>query len=80
MTELTDRERLILDFERRRWLHQGAKDTAVREAFGLSPWRYQQELQALLDRPEALPHAPQLVNRLRRLREQRRARVTATSR
>jgi hypothetical protein len=76
MTNLSDRDRAILAFERRRWLHLGAKDTAVREAFGVTPWRYQQELLALIDRPEALQHDPQLVLRLRRLRDHRAARRT----
>jgi hypothetical protein len=67
----SNRDRQILAFERRRWLHPGAKDTAIRETFGVTPWRYQQELLALLDRPEALQHDPQLVLRLRRLREHR---------
>jgi hypothetical protein len=71
---LTDHERDVLTFERGWWKYAGAKDTAVREAFGVSPWRYQQLVRALLDRPEALQHDPQLVMRLRRLREQRAAR------
>jgi hypothetical protein len=74
MPDLTDRERAILLFERGRWNYAGAKDTAIREAFGVNPWRYQQEVHALIDRPEALQHDPQLVLRLRRLREQRAAR------
>lgn len=71
MAELTDRDRALLAFERRRWIHQGAKDEAVLEEFGVSRWRYEQEVRALLDRPEALVAQPQLVNRLRRLRDAR---------
>jgi hypothetical protein len=74
MADLTDRERDVLEFEHRRWLHPGAKDTAIREAFGVTPWRYQQELLALLGRPEALQHDPQTVLRLRRLRDHRQRR------
>jgi hypothetical protein len=77
MPDLTDRDRIVLAFERRRWLHAGAKDTAIRETFGVTPWRYQQELLALIDRPEALQHDPQLVLRLRRLRDQRQRRRRA---
>lgn len=77
VAELTEREREILAFERLRWKHAGAKDSATRERFGCTPWRYQQELRGLLDRPEALEHDPQTVNRLRRLREQRAARRSA---
>jgi hypothetical protein len=74
MPDLTDRERAILLFEHGRWNYTGAKDTAVRDNFGVSPWRYQQEVRALIDRPEALRHDPQVVLRLRRLRDQRAAR------
>jgi hypothetical protein len=74
VSDLTDRQRAILTFEGHRWIHLGAKDSAVREMFGVSPWRYQQELHQLLDDPAALAHDPQLINRLRRLREQRQRR------
>jgi hypothetical protein len=74
MTELTDRQQQLLAFERQWWKYAGAKETAIRDRFGLSATRYYQLLNALLDRPEALQHDPQLVMRLRRLREQRAAR------
>jgi hypothetical protein len=44
----------------------------VRARFGLSPARYYQLLNRLIDRPEALEYDPMLVQRLRRLRESRR--------
>jgi hypothetical protein len=69
--ELTDREREILVFERHWWKYAGAKEQAVRELFGVSPTRYYQVLNALLDRPEALAHDPMLVKRLRRMRRSR---------
>jgi hypothetical protein len=69
---LTDRQRDMLTFERGRWNYIGAKETAIRERFGCSATRYYQELRSLLDQPEALQHDPQLVNRLRRLRDERR--------
>jgi len=65
---LSEREQLILSFERRWWRYAGVKEQAIRETFGLSPTRYYQALNALLDRPEALAADPVLVNRLRRLR------------
>lgn len=76
MTSLTEHERQILTFERGRWVHPGAKDTAILELFGLTAHRYYQELNGLLDRAEALAHDPILVQRLRRLRDSRRARRT----
>lgn len=64
----------MLAFERRRWLHAGAREEAIKVEFGLSVHRYEQMKNALIDRPVALVHDPQLVNRLRRLRQTRRAR------
>jgi hypothetical protein len=66
--DLTDGERELLDFEKQWWRRPGAKEQAIRDRFDLSPTRYYQVLNALLDRPAALAHDPVLVNRLRRLR------------
>jgi hypothetical protein len=72
MDQLTDDEKALLDFEGAGWWkYSGAKETAVREQFGISATRYYQRLNVLIDRPEALAHAPLLVKRLRRLRSQR---------
>ncbi|MBS45064.1 MAG: hypothetical protein CMH83_18220 [Nocardioides sp.] len=70
-TQLSDRDREILEFERQWWKYAGAKETAVREKFGMSSTRYYQVLNALIDRAEALEADPLLVRRLRRLRSQR---------
>ncbi|MEZ0093875.1 hypothetical protein ABH925_005067 [Streptacidiphilus sp. EB129] len=72
--ELTDRDRAVLALEQRYWRTPGAKEAAIREQLGLAPVRYYQLLNGLLDREAALVHDPVLVNRLRRLRDQRRAR------
>src|SRR5256885_15615782 len=64
----------ILDFEAGSQRAAFRKDVAIRERFGLSPARYHQLLDRLIDRPEALEYDPVLVQRLRRLRETRRAR------
>lgn len=77
MSELTSIERAVLDFEHQWWQHSGAKDEAIRRTFELTPVRYYQLLNALLDRPEALQQDPPLLNRLRRLREHRRGRRRA---
>ena len=68
---LTERELEILAFEARWWKHAGAKEQAIRDAFGLSSTRYYQLLNTLLDKPEATEHDPVLVGRLRRLRATR---------
>ncbi|MGX1560441.1 DUF3263 domain-containing protein [Streptomyces sp. NPDC055506] len=67
------RERDILALERRSFSGPGAKERAVREELGLVPVRYFQLLNALLDDPRALAHDPVTVNRLRRVRDRRRA-------
>jgi hypothetical protein len=72
MTALSDLDRQILAFEQRRWLHQGVKDEAITTELGLTPIRYAQLLNALIDKPEALAAEPVLVKRLRRLRDTRR--------
>nr|WP_239129614.1 DUF3263 domain-containing protein [Sinosporangium siamense] len=69
--ELSDRDREILAFERQWWRYAGAKEQAIREAFGFSTTRYYQLLGELIERPEAIAHDPMLVKRLRRLRATR---------
>lgn len=69
---LSERDVAVLALERRTWPGPGAKERAVRERLGISPTRYYQLLNALLDDPRALAHDPVTVNRLRRLRESRR--------
>ena len=68
MENLTDVERQILDFERQWWKYAGAKEQAIRDNFGMSATTYFQQLNLLIDRPEALMAEPMLVKRLRRLR------------
>jgi uncharacterized protein DUF3263 len=74
--ELSARDRAVLALERRGWsrLRPGVKERAIREELGMSPTRYYQLLNALLDDARALRHDPVTVNRLRALREARRAR------
>jgi hypothetical protein len=69
--QLTPRDREILEFERLWWRYQGAKEQAIREKFDMSPTRYYQVLNALLDRPASLAFDPLLVKRMRRLRAER---------
>ncbi|MEV5836247.1 DUF3263 domain-containing protein [Nocardia sp. NPDC052112] len=68
---LSRREHDILAFERQWWKYAGAKEEAIRELFGMSPTRYYQVLNAMVDRSEALAADPMLVKRLRRLRASR---------
>lgn len=68
---LSRRDREILAFERRWWQYAGAKEQAIRELFNLSPTRYYQTLNQVIDNPAALAADPLLVRRLRRLRTSR---------
>ncbi|NAZ85543.1 DUF3263 domain-containing protein [Kineococcus sp. T90] len=68
---LSRRDAEVLAFERQWWKYAGAKEQAVRELFDLTPTRYYQVLNALIDTPEALEHDPMLVKRLRRMRSSR---------
>lgn len=62
---------MILDFEGRWGQHGALKEEAVRQELGLTPARYYQLLERLLDHPDAVAYAPMLVHRLRRLRDER---------
>ncbi len=68
---LSPREQELLGFERQWWRFPGAKENAIRERFGTTPTRYYQQLNALVERPEALAEDPLLVRRLRRLKAAR---------
>ena len=69
--DLSERDQAILAFERQWWKYAGAKETAIRELFGLSATRYYQLLNALIDEPAALAADPLLVKRLQRMRGER---------
>ena len=68
---LSRREHAILAFERQWWKAPGAKDRAIRELFDMSPTRYYQLLNNLMEKQAALAADPMLVKRLRRQRATR---------
>jgi hypothetical protein len=68
---LSDLELRILDFERQWFRYSGAKESSIRELFDLTPPRYYEVLNALIDREAALLAQPMLIKRLRRLRDAR---------
>jgi hypothetical protein len=68
---LTSRDEQVLAFERQWWRYPGAKESAIKEHFDLTPARYYQLLNDLIDRPAAMTFDPMLVKRLRRMRESR---------
>lgn len=68
---LTAAQMEILEFERLTWKYQAVKDTAVLTRFRLSPHRYRQLVNDVLALPAAEVYDPELVRRLRRLRDDR---------
>lgn len=68
---LSEREVDVLAFERQWWRYAGAKEQAIRDRFGVSPTRYYQILNKLIDKQEAMRADPMLVKRLRKVRASR---------
>lgn len=74
---LTQTDVQMLQFEKQWWHFEGSKQQAIRDTFGLTPTRYYQCLNTLLDNPEALSAEPVVVRRLQRQRQARRAKASA---
>ena len=71
---LSDLDRAVLAFARRRWNSLGLRDEAITVELGITPTAYAQRLNALLDSAQALQEYPTVVMPLRRQREARRRR------
>lgn len=71
MSELTDRDRGILDLESEWFRFAGVKEQVIRERFDLSATAYFQQVNRLLNDPAAALYAPQTVRRLQRIQAQR---------
>lgn len=65
---LSDEDRAILDIAGAQWRQAGHQAAAIRDRLGMTPTRFYQRLNHLLDREDALAHDPILVHRLRRIR------------
>ena len=76
---LTDRDYAILDFERSAWKSNDTKQKAIRKTFSISPTRYYQLRDALIDKPEAVNFDPMVVKRLQRARKLRRSKKLGIS-
>lgn len=74
---LSEQQASLLEFEKQWWALSGSKESEIRERFDISPTRYYQLLNALIDSEAALAHDPLLVKRLRRLRSTRQKERTA---
>lgn len=70
---LTVREHMALEVAGRRYRYPGARTAETLEVLGYTETRFAQVVTALLERPDAEAAYPQLVHRLRRLRDVRRA-------
>ena len=77
---LSELELKMLEFERTWWRHAGAKESSIKELFNLTPPAYYQMLNNLIDRPAALMAEPLLVKRLLRVRQQRTAARSSSTR
>ncbi|WP_231587492.1 DUF3263 domain-containing protein [Corynebacterium comes] len=71
MPELSDDDARLLDFEERAPRSAGAKEELIRKQLGMSPVRYYQRLNLLIDVPAAMAAHPVLLGRLRRIRDRR---------
>ena len=66
-----ERAQALLDFERDWVGHQGRKETAIRDRFGMSAARYYALLAKVIELPEAAAYDPLTTRRLRRRRQER---------
>lgn len=65
---LTDRERHILEFEKRWWHYASVKEDTIEDEFGMTPVEYYMVLNELIDKPAAYAADPALVRRLQHYR------------
>ncbi|MHB1594152.1 MAG: DUF3263 domain-containing protein [Streptosporangiaceae bacterium] len=71
MSSLTELQMRVLAFERSWWRSPGAKEREILDVLAMTPTRYYQILNGLIDTPEAAEFDPVLVARLRRRRASR---------
>ncbi|SDU78890.1 DUF3263 domain-containing protein [Arcanobacterium phocae] len=69
--ELTEIERRILALEESWWTIAQTKDRAIEQELGMTPMRYYILLSRMLEEERVWRARPQLVDRLRRLRDKR---------
>lgn len=68
---LSELDQAILAFAEHAPRAAGVREEAVRARLGISPMRYYQRLNALVDEPAARASHPLLIGRLERMRERR---------
>lgn len=70
-TEMSDLQKQVLELESQEWPTPGHKARSIRQHLRMSPTRYYQVLNLLLDDPRAAETSPLVVLRLRRERHRR---------
>ncbi|MEG3586874.1 MAG: DUF3263 domain-containing protein [Actinomycetota bacterium] len=76
---LTERQISIIEFERTSWQTEISKQKAIRKLFTISPSRYYQIRDELIDLPEAMKFDPMVIRRLQKQRKARRAKKLGIS-
>ena len=76
---LTERDMAIIEFERSAWKSSETKQKSIRQTFSISPARYYQLRDSLLDKPEAVQFDPMVIKRLQRDRKVRRSKKLGIS-
>ncbi|RSZ65146.1 DUF3263 domain-containing protein [Corynebacterium hylobatis] len=71
MPELSDADARLLAFEEQAPRSAGVKEELIRRELRMSPVRYYQRLNLLIDVPAAMASHPVLTARLRRIRDRR---------
>ena len=74
---LSEQEAAVLDVESRFWRHAGVKEDVIRVETGMTPTRYYQLLNSLMENADAWEYAPQALARVARIRDRNRTRRTA---
>ena len=76
--ELSDRDKAILEFERKWWRHEGAKASTAFQIFEMTEARYHQALSRLVYTEAAVLYAPDVCRRQRaKLEGTNRRRITS---
>lgn len=74
---LTDQQKAMLDLAGEQFKYAGSLDTAAMERFGMSPTRYWQEVNQLIETEAAVAYRPSIVAQLK---TRRRSMVRTSSR
>lgn len=67
---LTDHEKAMLDLATEHFRYAGSLDTAAMDRFGMTPTRYWQEMNRIIETEAALAYRPAAVQRLMARRRQ----------